>query len=142
MNLADIKDVGDVLHRGREMLKNAYAPYSDFRVGAVIISKNNKLFDGCNVENTSYSLTVCAEVSAICSMVAAGEREIQAIFIFSHSEQFITPCGGCRQTILEFAGSGDIPVYLVNSRNDIRQYELSTLMPHAFNIESTEAESI
>ncbi|MCP8352619.1 cytidine deaminase [Candidatus Synchoanobacter obligatus] len=123
-----------ILEKGKKMLKNSYSPYSEFQVGCVAVTHDGQEFAGCNIENTSYSLTVCAEVSAISNMVSSGHTSIQAIFIFSNSEQFVTPCGACRQTIAEFADH-DIPVYLVNQKNEIRKHQLSLLIPHAFDLE-------
>lgn len=136
MEVKDIKNIGEVMLLGRKMLGFSYSPYSSFPVGAVAVSENDEIFSGCNVENVSYSLTVCAEVNAIAKMVSSGQQSLKAIFIFSSSEQFVTPCGACRQCILEFAGTNDIPIFTVNSKNDIRMHQLSTLIPHAFNLET------
>ncbi len=123
----------NVYKLGKEMLSNSYSPYSEFSVAAVAISKSGEIFGGTNIENTSYSLTVCAEVCAIASMVSNGLRELSEIFVFSDSEKFVTPCGGCRQVILEFSHT-DILVNLVNQDNQIRSHKLSSLIPHAFNL--------
>ena len=86
-----------------ESCKNSYAPYSNFPVGACVRTKNGNLFNGCNVENSSYGMSVCAEVTAITTMVACGERSITDIAIFSSKASECKPCGACRQTISEFA---------------------------------------
>ena len=122
---------------GQAMLKNSYSPYSEFSVSAVAISQCGELFGGTNIENTSYSLTVCAEVCAIAKMVSSGKVDLKDIFIFSDSDKFVTPCGACRQVILEFAKS-DININLVNQDNQIRTHKLSSLIPHAFNLEEVE----
>lgn len=137
MDLSSIDNIKAVLEKGREALSLSYSPYSEFRVGAVAIASDDSSFKGCNIENTSYSLTVCAEVSAISNMISNGQKEIKAFFIFSDTEHFITPCGACRQTILEFS-KYDIPVYLVNNKNEIRMHALSALIPHAFNLDTVE----
>lgn len=123
---------------GQSMLKNSYSPYSEFSVSAVAISKNGNLFAGTNIENTSYSLTICAEVCAIANMVSNGNTELTEIFIFSASDKFVTPCGACRQVILEFSKT-DINVNLVNQDNQIRTHKLSSLIPHAFHLEEETA---
>lgn len=130
-------DVDRIMALGKKMLISSYSPYSDFKVGAVAICEDGSMFPGCNVENTSYSLTICAEVTAICNMVSQGQQKLQTIFIFSPSDQFITPCGACRQTILEFSEK-DTPIFLVNSTGKIREHKLSSLIPHAFNLNLAE----
>ena len=136
MDLAAVDNIKEILEKGRKALTLSYSPYSEFRVGAVAVTEDGTAHKGCNIENTSYSLTVCAEVSAISNMVSQGNTRLKAFFIFSDTEQFITPCGACRQTILEFAHQ-DIPVYLVNNKNEMRMHKLSALIPHAFNLEES-----
>ena len=88
----------------RAALKNAYAPYSDFKVGAAILLKDGRIFTGCNVENASYGLTICAERNAIFAAVAASKRkpEIVAVAVLNHRGVPCSPCGACRQVIAEF----------------------------------------
>ena len=119
---------------GQEMLSNSYSPYSEFSVASVTVSTTGELFGGTNIENTSYSLTVCAEVCAIANMVSKGKTELKGIFIFSGNDKFVTPCGACRQVILEFSQS-DIDVNLVTQDNKIRTHKLSSLIPHAFHLD-------
>lgn len=138
MDLSNIDNISQIMLLGKDMINNAYAPYSSFKVSAVAIADNDQVFSGCNVENSSYSLTICAEVSAICQMVATGQKQLKALFVFSNTEQFVTPCGGCRQTILEFSDN-DIPIFTINSHGEVRKHQLSILIPHAFSYEpSTE----
>ena len=119
---------------GQEMLSNSYSPYSEFSVASVAVSTTGEFFGGTNIENTSYSLTVCAEVCAIANMVSSGKTELKDIFIFSGSDKFVTPCGACRQVILEFSQT-DINVNLVTHDNQIRTHKLSSLIPHAFHLD-------
>lgn len=140
MDLADLGNVSKIIAEGRLMLSRAYAPYSEFQVGAVVVSSDDKTFSGCNIENSSYALTVCAEVAAISQMVSSGIQNIKAIFVFSNSSQFVTPCGACRQKISEFA-KPEVPVFLVNQQGKIRQHSLSALMPMAFNLQESETTS-
>lgn len=136
MELNEFSNLSEIMRLGKKMVAASYAPYSTFTVGCVVVSDDDQLFSGCNVENASYSLTVCAAVSAICNMVSDNKRKLKAVFIFSSTEQFATPCGGCRQTILEFSGSDDIPIFTVNSKGESRKHLLSVLIPHAFNAET------
>ena len=105
----------------------AYAPYSKFHVGAAILTKSGKLFTGCNVENLSFGLTMCAERVAIGSMIAAGESEIERVVVVADTDQPISPCGACRQVMSEF---GDFLVLLV-CRHGQESFQLSQLLPRA-----------
>lgn len=108
----------------REM---AYAPYSKFQVGAVLVAKDGRIFTGCNVENISYGLTMCAERVAIGSAVAAGVEEIIAAVVVADTESPISPCGACRQVLAEF---GD-PSMLLVSKESREEFQLSELLPRA-----------
>jgi len=111
-------------------LKNAYAPYSRFRVGAAVLTKSNRVFSGCNVENASYPVSICAERAAIASAMSAGEREFRAFGILSQSSAPCPPCGMCRQAISEFGE--DILIYLFLPKRDHIIYRISELLPHSF----------
>lgn len=106
---------------------HAYAPYSKFHVGAAILTKSGRIFTGCNVENLSFGLTICAERVAIGSMIAAGESEIERVVVVADTDQPISPCGACRQVMAEF---GDFPV-LLTSRRAQESFQLSELLPRA-----------
>ena len=105
----------------------AYAPYSKFRVGAVLVSDGGEVFTGCNVENLSYGLTMCAERVAIGSAVAAGVKEIVAAVVVADTQSPISPCGACRQVLAEF---GD-PRLLLLGRENREEFQLSELLPRA-----------
>ena len=108
----------------------AYAPYSDFLVGAAILSDTGAIFTGCNVENASYGLSICAERNAITSMVAAGESKIVGVAVVSAGG--VTPCGACRQFLVEFAEN--CPVIAVNCHDDSQSiWHLAELLPGAFD---------
>ena len=111
--------------------KNAYAPYSLFRVGAAILSKSGKIFSGCNVENAAYPQGTCAEAGAIASMVLAGELHISEIVVYVRSKKFITPCGGCRQKISEFSDR-DTKIIIVNKYLQKKCFSIEQLLPGAF----------
>ena len=109
--------------------ERAYAPYSRFSVGAALITRSGAIYAGCNVENASYGLTICAERNAVFQMVAAGEDQIAAILIAGPTEEFLVPCGACRQVIAEFAEQA--PVLLAN-RHGRALHHMEALLPHAF----------
>jgi cytidine deaminase len=111
---------------------SAYAPYSDYAVGAAVMSESGKIFAGCNVENAVYPLGQCAERVAIQNMVSAGCREIAALLLLT--ENGATPCGACRQVIAEFAGE-DVPIYLADPQGIQSETTLSQLLPQQFKRE-------
>ncbi|MFZ5669545.1 MAG: cytidine deaminase [Pseudomonadota bacterium] len=112
----------------------AYAPYSRFQVGAALLCRDGRLFHGCNVENASFGLTVCAERAALFSAVAAGRRpgDFVALAVVGDSEGPIAPCGACRQVMLELGGAG-LPVIRANLAGDWRVDAASDLLPDAFD---------
>ena len=113
-----------------EIQQRAHAPYSGFKVGAALLSTAGQQFVGCNVENASYSLTVCAEQVAITSAIAAGQTQFAALAIASAGG--VTPCGGCRQVLAEFCT--DLPIFLVdtNQEDSLVELRLADLLPHRF----------
>ena len=111
--------------------ENAVAPFSKFKVGAALRTKGGKVFRGCNVENCTYGLTVCAERVALLSALAAGEREFDAIVVITQSDEPGTPCGPCRQLMWEYCGA--IEVALTNLTGRRVDYKLSELFPHPFS---------
>lgn len=110
---------------------NSYSPYSKFKVGATIKSSSGQYYSGCNVENSSYGLTLCAEASAICQMIAKGEQLISEIYINSESEKKLSPCGGCRQLIREFSDEHTI-IHLGSCTDDHLSMGINDLLPHSF----------
>ena len=114
--------------------KNAHAPYSNYQVGAALRVRSGRVFSGCNVENASYGLCLCAERSAILQMVAAGERDPVAIVVVTRGPIIGTPCGACRQTLAEFAL--DLPVRLLVEGGGSRTTSLAALLPDAFRAEA------
>lgn len=113
-----------------EAKENAYAPYSGFKVGAALLCENGKIYKGCNVENGSYPVTLCAERGAIASAVADGNLAFKAIVI-TGGEDFCYPCGMCRQALAEFA-DGEFKVVLAKSERETKVYKLSELLPESF----------
>lgn len=116
--------------------KSAHAPYSGFPVGAAVVSNDDRVFFGCNVENASYGLSLCAERSAIATAVANGVRRIRAIVVVTGSDPPGTPCGACRQWLAEF-GDEDMEVIAANSCGCVRRFSLGELLPAAFRFEKS-----
>jgi len=108
----------------------AYAPYSRFRVGAAVLA-GGRIHVGCNVENASYGLTVCAERAAVLAAAAAGARRLEAVAVASGTVPPTPPCGTCLQTLAEFAGP-ELPVLLLGARGAREETTLGALLPHAF----------
>lgn len=123
-----------LMQAARDAVRQAYAPYSKFRVGAAILTKRGNIFSGCNVENASYSLTICAERAAIFSAIAeeGGDyMSIRAIAVFSEHEVSCSPCGACRQVIFEF---GPDAIVLFQGHNDIVEVRTTELLPEGFRL--------
>ncbi len=110
--------------------QNALPVYSNFYVGAAVLTKENKCYTGCNVESSSYSLTICAERNAIFKAISEGEREFKAIAVAGDTEDFISPCGACRQVISDLCG--EIDIILVNANGEYIVKKTSELLPFAF----------
>ncbi|WP_412555690.1 cytidine deaminase [Shimia sp. MIT1388] len=111
--------------------ENAYAPYSQFKVGAAVLSEGGTIYAGCNVENIAYPEGTCAEAGAIAAMVAAGETKLNEVFVVADSKQPVSPCGGCRQKLAEFGGA-DTKVTLANLDGARVEMTMAELLPGAF----------
>ena len=120
----------DLVDEARKARENAAAPFSKFKVGAALRTAEGKVYRGCNVENCTYGLTVCAERVALLTALAAGERKFTAVAVVTQSEEPSTPCGPCRQLMWEYCG--DIDVTLANLTGRRVEYKLSTLFPYPF----------
>ena len=118
----------------KEAMNKAYVPYSNYPVGALIVTKEGNTYSGCNVENASYPLGNCAESSAIASMILAGEKNIKMIYVMSQNEQGGCPCGGCRQRIREFSDI-DTQVILCSPTGVQQRLLLADLLPNSFGPE-------
>ena len=116
--------------KARDVRLKAYAPASKFMVGAALLTADGQVFVGCNVENASYGLTICAERSAVCAAVAAGAREIQAVAVATDCADPARPCGACRQVLAEFGAA--MEVVMVGSGPDVVTTTLDTLLPDPF----------
>ncbi len=111
--------------------ENAHAPYSNFRVGAAVRSTSGRIFSGCNVENASYGLTMCAERVAIFKAISEGERGFSALAVVTDADKLTPPCGACRQLIWEFCG--DIPVTIANLKGQSDVMQMKDLFPRPFD---------
>ncbi len=120
-----------LLQMARKVRENAHAPYSGFKVGAALRAGSGAVHSGCNVENAAYPEGTCAEAGAIAAMVAAGDQVIAEIVVVGDGPDPVTPCGGCRQKIAEFAPPGT-PVRMYNLAGDERVTTIEALLPHAF----------
>jgi cytidine deaminase len=123
----------ELLAAARLAREKAYAPYSNFRVGAAVLGSGGGIYSGCNVENASLGLTCCAERNAIFAMVAAGETEIREMLIIGESGEFLSPCGACRQVIAEFAPPAAV-VHMCNRTGACRDTTVSELIPFIFRL--------
>ena len=118
----------------KEAMRKAYVPYSNYPVGALIVTDNGNTYSGCNVENASYPLGNCAEASAIASMVIGGEKKIKKIYVMTKNDEGGIPCGGCRQRIREF--SDENTQIMMCSPDGVQQrINLSELLPNSFGPE-------
>lgn len=123
----------DLLEKAKKMTEYAYAPYSKFMVGASVLYESGNVYGGCNVENSSYGLSLCAERNAISNAVAHGETSNPiAIAIVSKSKKLCQPCGACRQWLCEFKGSKDIDVVLEDENGKPKIFKGEELLPYSF----------
>ncbi len=120
-----------LLRAAQAARQQAYAPYSNFRVGAAVLDEAGRIHAGCNVENAAYPQGLCAEGLALGAMVLAGGRRAQALLVAGDGAALVTPCGGCRQKLREFA-EGATPVLLADDAGVQQAFTLDELLPHGF----------
>lgn len=133
------QDVVDALKKAAKIARsNAYAPYSGFTVGAAVEGVSGKIYSGCNVENASFGLTVCAERCAIFAAASAGERCLSRLLVLTDAEHPATPCGACRQVMHEFNVK---EVFLCNLQGKLQTFSLDELLPQAFGPENLKGAS-
>jgi len=123
-------DWNQLVERARAVMQNAYAPYSDFLVGAALLAENGQIFTGCNVENAAYPAGICAERAAISAAVAQGQRRFVALVVSTLADVPASPCGMCRQVLEEFAP--ELPVLSVTSSGAEARWTMTELLPAAF----------
>lgn len=121
----------DLVEAAAQVREQAYAKFSDYKVGAALLAEDGTIFSGCNVENSSFGLTICAERSAVTAAVSAGRQNFQALALVS--SQHGAPCGACRQVLAEFCGD-DFPIHVAAAEDlgDIKTSTLGELLPDAF----------
>jgi cytidine deaminase len=126
-------DMDALIRAARAARESAYAPYSKFLVGAAVVTKDGRMFTGCNVENASYGLSNCAERTALFSAIAAGLRpgDLTHLAVIADTDEPVAPCGACRQVMMELGGGG-LVVVQTNLRGAIRQTTAAGLLPGAF----------
>ena len=128
-------DYKNLVKTALDYIERAYAPYSNFKVGAAVLFESGNVYGGCNIENASFGATNCAERTAIFTGVASGETKIKVIAIAGSTEEYTYPCGICRQVLCEFA-DGDAAVILVKNEDDYIVKTMEEVMPGAFRKEN------
>jgi cytidine deaminase len=125
-----------LLSEALRVREQAYAPYSRFAVGAALLASSGKIYVGCNVENASYGLCICAERNAIAAAIAAGERTFRAIAVVGGGDHPATPCGACRQVLVEFSPSMHVLMAAPGALENIQRATAAELLPHYFSFGS------
>lgn len=123
----------EMIELAEKASKNAYVPYSKFPVGACILAESGNIYTGCNFENASYGLTICAERNAVGTAIANGEKKIRAVAIFSPNMQNCTPCGACRQVLSEFKSEDGLDV-ITKCNDGLRVHSIEELLPEGFQL--------
>ena len=126
------QDVQDLMKQAIEAREKSYSPYSKFKVGAAILTEDGTIYEGCNIENASYGLSMCAERTAIFKAVSEGSDSIETVVVVGDTEGPISPCGACRQVIAEFAGK-DFTLILANLNGDTKVMTKEEMLPYGFS---------
>lgn len=127
-------NIKDLVQQAINAKSKALPTYSNFHVGAALLTDENNVYIGANIENSSYSLTICAERTAVFNAIIQGERKFKAIAIASDSNELCSPCGACRQVLSDLCGK-DLDVILANHKGDFKIYKLKDLLPFSFGEE-------
>ncbi len=128
----------DLRRAAEDVRAHAHVPYSGFAVGAALLGDDGRIYSGCNVENASYGLTICAERAAVANMVGAGGRAIAAVFVVADADRPVPPCGACRQVLQEFAPAR-APLRMANLQGAVQDASLGQLLPFAFSKEDLDS---
>lgn len=123
-------EINNLIRKAKEARQNAYAPHSNIKIGVALLTKSGRIYTGCNIENSSFGLTICAERVAASKAVSEGERDFELMVIVSRD--FAYPCGACRQFLSEFAK--DIPIKIINEKGEEKDTSLRELLPYPFHI--------
>ena len=124
----------ELMEKAIEASKNSYSPYSKFAVGACLETDDGSIYTGCNFENSSYGLSICAERNAVGSAVADGHTNIKAIAIYSPNQDNCSPCGACRQVLHEFCNSDEELDIILKNKDELKIYTLAQLLPESFSL--------
>lgn len=130
----------ELIKIAKKAMENAYVPYSHFRVGAALVTENDEIYTGCNIENASYGGTNCAERTALFKAISEGKQHFKKIVVISDSDDYTYPCGICRQVLSEFGIN--IEVIVANNKEEYRTHKLSDILPYAFTHEELERSSL
>ncbi|WAA10382.1 cytidine deaminase [Fervidibacillus albus] len=125
-------DTKKLIEEAKRARSQAYVPYSDFPVGAALLTKDGNIYHGCNIENAAYSVTNCAERTALFKAVSEGNRDFQALAVVADTDRPVSPCGSCRQVMSELCPP-DMKVILTNVQGDILETTVEKLLPGAFH---------
>ncbi|MBR7553218.1 cytidine deaminase [Allobacillus sp. GCM10007491] len=121
----------ELMNLAKEMLDKAYVPYSKFPVGAAILMKSGKVYQGCNIENAAYPVSCCAERVAIFKAVSEGDKDFDQLAVIANTDRPVSPCGSCRQVMAEFF-SPDTPIYMASRTGEIEETTIEKLLPYSF----------
>lgn len=124
----------ELIDQAKEARKMAYVPYSKFKVGAALLAEDGAIIKGCNIENAAYSVTNCAERTALFKAYSEGIKKFTALAVVADTERPVPPCGACRQVMAELCPP-DMPIYLTNLKGDIQETTVQELLPGAFTAE-------
>jgi cytidine deaminase len=127
--------LAQLVQAARAARERAYAPYSQFQVGAAVLDEAGRIHAGCNVENAAYPQGTCAEAGALAAMVLAGGKRVRAVAVVGEGAQPVTPCGGCRQKLREFAAP-DVPVVVADGQRERARFTMGALLPTSFGPEN------
>ncbi len=127
-------DYQELINLAIKASENSYSPYSKFAVGACVLAESGNTYSGCNFENSSFGLTICAERNAVGSAIVAGERKIKAVAIYSPNSEYCFPCGACRQVLNEFKDAPEGLDVVLTGSDGIKVYKLEQLLPEGFNL--------
>ncbi len=126
-------DYKSLMDSAKKASKMSYSPFSKFAVGAAVLTPNGKIYSGCNIENSSFGMTICAERCAIFKAVSEGENEILAVAIYSPNEDDCYPCGACRQVMYEFQGNNEVEI-ITEEKGKLNIKKMSDFLPYGFKI--------
>ncbi|MDF0727212.1 cytidine deaminase [Cytobacillus sp. S13-E01] len=127
-------NIEQLIEEAKQAKKMAYVPYSNFQVGAALLTDDGKVYRGCNIENAAYSMTNCAERTALFKAISEGDKVFKAIAVVADTDRPVPPCGACRQVISELCDQ-DMKVYLTNLKGDVQELTVKELLPGAFSPE-------